>query len=301
MALENIAVVIYGKNDMRLEKRPIPEISNTEVLLQMDCVGICGSDVSVLTKGRLGDFILKEPLITGHESSGVVIKIGGDVQNLIPGDRVAIEPGIPCRFCTLCKAGNYNICPNLYLCSIPPSNGNLTNYHRHAADFCHKLPAHVTMEEGALVEPLAVGVRACRRAGITLGSQVFITGAGPVGLVTLLAAQAMGASNILITDLSKQRLETAKQLGAHKILKIDPKENEKITVKRIQEMMGVSPDISIDCCGYEATTRLALFATRSGGKVLVAGLASTDVKIPLAYALAREIDIIGTFTYGVEE
>lgn len=301
MSLENIAAVIYGKSDMRLEKRPIPEISNTEVLLRMDCVGICGSDISVLTKGQIGDYILRKPLITGHESSGVVIKVGVDVKSLIPGDRVAIEPGIPCRFCPLCKAGNYNICPNLYLCSIPPSNGNLTNYHNHPADFCHKLPAHVTMEEGALMEPLAVGVRACRRAGITLGSQVLITGAGPVGLVTLLAAHAMGASNILITDLSKRRLETAKLLGAHNILKIDSNENEKITLKKIHEMMGVSPDITIDCCGYEATTRLAIFATRSGGKVLVAGLASTDVKIPLVHALAREIDILGTFTYGVEE
>lgn len=301
MSLENIAVVIHGKNDMRLESRPIPEISSTEVLLLMDCVGICGSDISVLTKGRLGDYILKEPLITGHESSGVVIKVGANVTNLIPGDRVAVEPGIPCRFCSLCKAGNYNICPDLYLCSIPPSNGNLTNYHKHAADFCHKLPAHVTMEEGALMEPLAVGVRACRRAGVTLDSHVLITGAGPVGLVTLLAARAMGASNILITDLSEHRLEIAKQLGADNILLINSNENEKDTVNKIHEIMGIPPNITIDCCGYEATTRLAIFATRSGGKVLIAGLASEDVKIPLVNAFAREIDILGTFTYGADE
>lgn len=301
MSLENIAVVIHGKNDMRLENRPIPEISSTEVLLLMDCVGICGSDISVLTKGRIGDYILKEPLITGHESSGVVIKVGANVTNLIPGDRVAVEPGIPCRLCSLCKAGNYNICPDLYLCSIPPSNGNLTNYHKHDADFCHKLPAHVTMEEGALMEPLAVGVRACRRGGVTLDSHVLITGAGPVGLVTLLAARAMGASNILITDLSEHRLEIAKQLGADNILLINSNENEKNTVNKIHEIMGIPPNITIDCCGYEATTRLAIFATRSGGKVIIAGLASEDVKIPLVNAFAREIDILGTFTYGVDE
>lgn len=301
MALENLAVVIHGKNDMRLENRPIPEISRNEVLLRMDCVGICGSDISVLTKGRLGDYIMKEPLITGHESSGVVVKVGCEVTNLAIGDRVAVEPGIPCRTCKLCKSGSYNICPDLYLCSIPPSNGNLTNYHKHAADFCHKLPPHVTMEEGALLEPLAVGVRACRRAGVTLGSSVLITGAGPVGLVTLLAAKAMGASNILITDLAKHRLETAKQLGAHNALLIDSNDNETYLVEKIHAIMGTSPDITIDCCGYEATTRLAILATRSGGKVLVAGLASTDVKIPLVNALAREVDILGTFTYGVEE
>ncbi|KAL5274193.1 hypothetical protein ACFFRR_000764 [Megaselia abdita] len=299
MSVKNLAVVIHRKNDMRLENRPIPEISSKEVLLRMDCVGICGSDISVLTKGRLGDYILKEPLITGHESSGVIIKVGSGVKNLVPGDRVAVEPGIPCRFCSLCKAGSYNICPDLYLCSIPPCNGNLTNYHKHAADFCHKLPPHVTMEEGALMEPLAVGVRACRRAGVTLGSQVLITGAGPVGLVTLLVAQAMGASNILITDLAENRLKTSKQLGAQNILVIDPNEKEENIVKKVREVMV--PDITIDCCGYEATTRLAILATRSGGKVLVAGLASTDVKIPLVNALAREIDILGTFTYGVED
>lgn len=302
MSVENLAVVIYGKNDMRIESRPIDDnLSENEVLIKMACVGICGSDISILTKGRLGDYILDKPLITGHESSGVIVKVGKNVCNLATGDRVAIEPGVPCRYCTFCKAGRYNLCPDLRLCSIPPSNGNLTNYYKHAADFCHKLPDHVSLEEGALMEPLSVGVRACRRAGVSLGSKVLITGAGPVGLVTLLAAQAMGAANVLITDLAKHRLETAKLLGAHNTLEVDPKEDEKATVKKVHEIMGCAPDITIDCCGYEATTRLAILSTRSGGRVLVAGLASTDVKIPLVNALAREVDLIGTFTYGLEE
>lgn len=152
----------------------------------MDSVGICGSDVHYLVKGRIGDFIVKKPMIIGHESSGVVCKLGASVKHLKVGDRVAIEPGVPCRYCDQCKRGSYNLCPDMVFCATPPVDGNLTKYYAHAADFCFKLPDHVSMEEGALLEPLSVGIHACRRANVGLGTTCLITGAGPIGLSGIL-------------------------------------------------------------------------------------------------------------------
>lgn len=263
----------------------------------MDCVGICGSDVHYLVKGRIGDFIVTKPMVIGHEAAGVIAKVGKNVKHLVVGDRVAIEPGTPCRMCDHCKGGKYNLCPEMVFCATPPYDGNLTKYYKHPADFCYKLPAHVSMEEGALLEPLSVGVHACKRAGVQLGSKVLILGAGPIGLVTLLTAQSMGASNILITDIAQNRLDVAKSLGAHNTLLIDPKAKEEDMVKRVHQVMGTEPNITIDCCGFESTIRLGIFATMSGGCVVIVGMGPEEAKIPLVNALAREVDIRGIFRY----
>ncbi|XP_055905720.1 sorbitol dehydrogenase [Eupeodes corollae] len=297
MAKDNLTAVLYGVEDLRLEQRPIPEISDNEVLLEMDCVGICGSDVHYLVHGRIGDFVVNKPMIIGHEAAGVVVKCGKNVKNLVVGDRVAIEPGVPCRLCQFCKIGKYNLCPDMVFCATPPYDGNLTKYYRHAADFCFKLPPHVTMEEGALLEPLSVGVHACRRADVGLGSEVLILGAGPIGLVTLLVAQSMGASNIVITDLSQNRLDVAKSLGAMHTVLISKDKTEEQTVKEIQGLMPNSPDKTIDCCGAESTTRLAILSTRSGGCVVIVGMGGNESKLPLINACAREVDIRGVFRY----
>jgi len=297
MAKDNLTAVLHGIEDLRLEQRPIPEISDNDVLLEMDCVGICGSDVHYLTKGRIGDFIVTAPMVIGHEASGIVAKLGKNVNTLAVGDRVAIEPGEPCRYCAFCKEGQYNLCPDMKFCATPPYDGNLTRFYKHPADFCFKLPDHVSMEEGALLEPLSVGVHACRRAGVSLGSKVLIMGAGPIGLVTLLTAQSMGASDILITDLVQQRLDVAKELGATHTMLLKPEAKAEDIAKQIHECMSAQPDISIDCCGAESTTRLGIFATRSGGCCVIVGMGAAETKIPLINALAREVDIRGVFRY----
>ncbi|XP_043951572.1 sorbitol dehydrogenase isoform X3 [Drosophila biarmipes] len=297
MATDNLTAVLHGIEDLRLEQRPVPEIADDEVLLAMDSVGICGSDVHYLAHGRIGDFVLTKPMIIGHEAAGVVAKLGKKVTNLKVGDRVAIEPGVPCRYCDHCKQGQYNLCPGMVFCATPPYDGNLTRYYKHAADFCFKLPDHVSMEEGALLEPLSVGVHACRRAGVGLGSKMLILGAGPIGLVTLLAAQAMGASEILITDLVQHRLDVAKELGATHTLLLQRDQSAEETVKVVHQTMSEVPAKAIDCCGAESSARLAIFATRSGGVVVVVGMGAPEVKLPLINALAREIDIRGVFRY----
>nr|CAD7394207.1 unnamed protein product [Timema cristinae] len=279
------------------EQKPIPEPKDHEVLLQMDCVGICGSDIHYLVHGKIGKFIVNQPMIMGHESSGVVAKLGKTVTNLKVGDRVAIEPGIPCRVCNFCKEGRYNLCADIFFCSTPPDHGNLSRYYVHAADFCHKLPDNVSMEEGALLEPLSVGVHACRRAGVSLGAKVLITGAGPIGLVSLITAKAMGASTILITDIVQHRLDIAKKLGADIILKVDANDDENEQVKKVHELIGQAPDISIDCSGFQSTMRLAIKSTKSGGVIVIVGMGSAEANIPLTEALVREIDIRGCFRY----
>ncbi|XP_026678337.1 sorbitol dehydrogenase-like isoform X2 [Diaphorina citri] len=260
--LDNLSAVLYGINDLRMEQKPIEDPDDHEVLLEMHCVGICGSDVHYLTHGQIGDFRLSDPMIVGHEASGIVSKVGAKVKHLKVGDRVAIEPGVPCRTCTYCKEGRYNLCRQIFFCATPPDHGNLSRYYRHAADFCHKLPDHVSLEEGALLEPLSVGVHACRRAGVTLGSKVLITGAGPIGLVTLLTARALGASRVVITDILEHKLKTAKEMGADATVLIDRNHSlEEISTHIIELLQGEQPDKTIDCSGIESTIKLGMLVS----------------------------------------
>ncbi|CAO1409873.1 unnamed protein product [Diamesa serratosioi] len=295
---DNLTAILYGIEDLRLENQDVPKISDEEVLLEMDCVGICGSDVHYLVHGRIGDFIVKKPMIIGHEASGIVKKLGSKVTTLAVGDRVAIEPGVSCRLCSFCKTGKYNLCPDMKFCATPPYDGNLRRYYAHAADFCFKLPDHVTMEEGALLEPLSVGVHACRRADVSLETVMLILGAGPIGLVTLITAKQMGASKVMITDLVQNRLDVAKELGADYTLLIQKDDKEEDIVKKIHTMIGCEPDKTVDCSGAEATVRLALLATRSGGIAVIVGCGPPEVKLPLVSALTREVDIRGVFRYA---
>ncbi|ROT63366.1 putative sorbitol dehydrogenase-like [Penaeus vannamei] len=248
MATDNLSAVLYGKNDLRLEQTPIPEIGPDEVLLRMSQVGICGSDVSYLVRGSIGDFIVKAPMILGHESAG---------------DRVAIEPGVPCRMCDYCKGGTYNLCPDVVFCATPPYHGNL-------------LPDHVTLEEGAILEPLSVGVHACRRAGVTLGSTVLVCGAGPIGLVNLLTAKAMGAT----------KTEGSQGNGADHTILVSSGDAEAIA-KEVEKVM-------VGC----QTSPSSAVATKSGGMMVLVGLGPSEVKIPIVNAAVREVDIRGIFRYG---
>ncbi|KAF5303279.1 hypothetical protein FQA39_LY10018 [Lamprigera yunnana] len=294
---DNLTAVLYGINDLRLEQRPIPEPKDDEVLLRMEVVGICGSDVHYLVHGRIGPFIVNSPMVIGHEASGTVEKVGKDVKNLKPGDRVAIEPGVGCRRCEYCRSGSYNLCKEMAFCATPPIDGNLSRYYVHAADFCFKLPDHVSLEEGALLEPLSVGVHACKRGNIGVGDNVLILGAGPIGLVTLLTAKAFGASKVIMTDIVQSKLDMAKSLGADYTVLGNTCDSEDVIINKIVKTLGKNPSKSIDCVGSENTTRVAIQATCSGGVVTIVGLAESEMKLPIADMLLREVDIRGVFRY----
>lgn len=294
---DNLTAVLHGINDLRLEQRPIPQPDDDQVLLRMEVVGICGSDVHYLVNGRIGPFIVEKPMVIGHEASGTVVKVGANVKHLKPGDRVAIEPGEGCRRCTYCKEGRYNLCPLMAFCATPPFDGNLTRYYVHAADFCFKLPDHVSLEEGALLEPLSVGVHACKRANVSLGAVVLVLGAGPIGMVNLLAAKAFGASKVIITDVIESKLNKASELGADHTILIKPTDKEDEIVDRIIRTLGCQPTISLECSGAESSVRIAIKATKAGGVAVLIGMGKPEMTIPLGDALIREVDIRGVFRY----
>lgn len=261
----------------------------------MHSVGICGSDVHYLKAGRIGDFVVKKPMVLGHEASGTVIETGDGVEHLKKGDRVAVEPGVPCRICDYCKSGRYNLCQKMQFCATPPYDGNLCRYYVHAADFCYKLPDHVSYEEGALLEPLSVAVNACRRAGIVMGDHILICGAGPIGLVSMLVAKSCGASSVAITDLDESRLKVAKELGADTTFKITSRDGKEVAEQINKEFGNV--DKTIECTGAESSIHTAIYATRPGGVAMIVGMGKAEINFPICDALCREIDVRGNFRY----
>uniref|UniRef100_A0A8C7ZT97 Sorbitol dehydrogenase n=1 Tax=Oryzias sinensis TaxID=183150 RepID=A0A8C7ZT97_9TELE len=275
MAQENLSVVLHSKGDLRLENRPVPEPGPNDVLLQMHSVGICGSDVHYWQHGRIGDFVLTKPMVLGHEAAGTVVRIGSQVKHLKVGDRVAIEPGVPREMDEFFKSGRYNLSPTIFFCATPPDDGNLCQYYTHSANFCYKLPDNVTFEEGALIEPLSVGIHACRRAGVTIGSSVLICGA----------------------DLFPDRLAKAKELGADFQVTVSKSDSPQQLAKKVEDLLGVQPQITIECTGAESCLQTAIYGTRSGGVVVLVGLGAEMATVPLINAAVREVDIRGVFRY----
>ncbi|XP_003471889.1 sorbitol dehydrogenase isoform X2 [Cavia porcellus] len=293
---ENLSLVVHGPGDIRLENYPIPEPGPNEVLLRMHSVGICGSDVHYWQHGRIGDFVVKKPMVLGHEASGTVVKVGSSVKHLKAGDRVAIEPGAPREVDDFFKIGRYNLSPTIFFCATPPDDGNLCRFYKHNANFCYKLPDNVTFEEGALIEPLSVGIHACRRGGVSLGNKVLVCGAGPVGLVTLIVAKAMGAATVVVTDLSASRLSKAKEVGADLVLQVSQESAQEIASK-VEGLLGGKPEVTIECTGAESAIQAGIYATRSGGTLVLVGMGSEMARVPLIHAAIREVDIKGVFRY----
>ncbi|CAH1252768.1 SORD [Branchiostoma lanceolatum] len=297
MSEPNISAVLLEKGNLKLEERPIPKPGKNEVQIAMHSVGICGSDVHFWTDGAIGPFVVKAPMVLGHEASGTVSELGEGVTHLKVGDRVAIEPGVPCRYCSACKGGRYNLCPDVKFCATPPVDGSLCRYYVHPADLCFKLPDNVSYEEGALLEPLSVGVHACRRSEVTIGSKVFICGAGPIGLVCLQVAKAMGAAQVVITDIEAKRLEFARQMGADVTVHVTSRDGQEVADQVVQRL-GCSPDVTIECSGAESSIHAGIYATQPGGVLMIVGLGRRLATIPLLDAALKEVDIRGNLRYA---
>lgn len=296
---ENMAAWLYGVNDLRILPYKLPALGPHDVRVSMKAVGICGSDVHYLKTMSCGPFIVKEPMVIGHESAGIIDEVGSEVTALAPGDRVALEPGTGCWRCDRCKEGRYNLCPDMKFFATPPIHGSLANKIVHPADLCFKLPDNVSLEEGAMCEPLSVGVYACRRAQVGPDTNVLVVGAGPIGLVSLLAARAFGAPRVVVVDVDRNRLSVAKELGAFATVQVSTKtEDIEKEVEQIQKAVeGAGIDVTLDCVGFSKTMSTALCATRSGGKVCLVGMGHCDMTVPLTPAAAREVDILGVFRY----
>ncbi|KAM7494545.1 hypothetical protein LguiB_029154 [Lonicera macranthoides] len=295
---DNMAAWLLGVNNIKIQPFNLPSLGPHDVRVAMKAVGICGSDVHYLKKMRCGDFIVKEPMVIGHECAGIIEEVGTEVKHLVAGDRVALEPGISCWRCNLCKEGSYNLCTEMRFFATPPIHGSLANKIVHPADLCFKLPDNVSLEEGAMCEPLSVGVYACRRGNVGPEKNVLVIGAGPIGLVTMLAARAFGAPRIVIVDVDDERLSVAKKLGANGVVKVSTdKQDIAAEVEKIHKAMGAEVNVSFDCVGFDKTMSTALTATNPGGKVCLVGMGHSEMNVPLTPAAAREVDIVGIFRY----
>jgi L-iditol 2-dehydrogenase len=271
--MKNKAIFMHGTNEMVWKEVPVPALKDNEVLVKVDSVGICGSDVHYYQHGRIGDFVVEGDFILGHECAGEVVQVGSAVKKLKVGDRVALEPGKTCGKCEYCKEGRYNLCPDVEFFATPPYHGVFTNYVNHPEDMCFKLPDNVSNVEGALVEPLAVGLHATDMGGVKLGDTVLIYGSGCIGLVSLLASKAKGASKIIVVDVLENRLKKALELGATHV--INPKEQDVVkTVAEITE--GKGAHVVIDAAAAEATVKQSADVLKIGGTIVLVGMTPKD-------------------------
>lgn len=296
----NFAAVLHGINDMRFEEFPLAStLKEGQVRIEIKAVGICGSDVHYWRRGRIADFIVREPMVIGHESAGTVVEVGPGVRDLQLGDRVAVEPGIPCWTNKASREGRYNLCPDIKFFATPPCHGSLAQYIDHPAEFCFKLPEGVSYEEGAMCEPLSVGIHACRRGKVEPGKNVVILGAGPIGLMTLAAALSFGATSVTITDINPDNIKLAQKMGAtnthcHPRTATPPEIAEYL--KKLLSPIG--PEIVIDCVGFESTVQTAIRCCCMGGKVVVVGMGQDNMTLPMSTVGVHELDVLGCFRYA---
>ncbi|XP_060554296.1 sorbitol dehydrogenase-like [Ruditapes philippinarum] len=292
MADNNLTAFLYNKKDIRLENISIPEPGPGQVQVRMQHVGICGTDLHMFEHFAFGENNITEPLPLGHESAGIISKLGDGVISLQVGDKVALESIYGCMSCSVCKKGNYNLCDDVKVCGTPMTWGSMSKYFVHKASDCYKLPNHVSTEEGALMEPLTVAIHSCRRAGIGLGHDVLVTGDGPIGVMTVMAAKASGATRVGITGKHGYRLNIAEKVGADFTLNVTSKDPKDV-VQMVIDAFDGKADMTIDSTGVESCIQTAINTTRNGGNVTISGLRENVVSLPIVSAGFREIDIRG--------
>lgn len=287
--------VMLDKMKMGWEERPIPVPGDNEILVKIDCVGICGSDMHYYENGKIGSYIVDPPFVLGHESGGVVVEIGKDVKHLNVGDRVALEPGKTCGHCEFCRSGKYNLCLDVKFFATPPIDGVFQEYVVHEADLCFKLPDNVSTMEGALIEPLAVGMHAANQASASLGKTAVVTGAGCIGLCAMMSLKAFGVTEVYVTDIMDKRLEKALELGATGV--INSKERNPVEeIYKLTEGRGV--DIVVEASGVEICANQGIeMLVQAGTLVQVAYSGSGYMSLNMSMICDKEITIKSVFRY----
>jgi L-iditol 2-dehydrogenase len=286
------ASVLHAPGKIAVEERPVPAPGHKEVLVEVGSVGVCGSDIHYYEHGRIGDFVVREPLVLGHEAGGRIVAVGDGVDDARVGERVALEPGVPCRRCAQCRRGRYNLCPDVQFFATPPVDGAFCEYVVMPDDFAYAVPDSVSDDAAGLIEPLSVGVWANRTAGVRPGGSLLVAGAGPIGLLVCQVARAQGVSEVLVTDLDADRRTLAQRMGATAVL--DPGAGD----DPVASAPGDGFDAFVDCTGAPAAVLAGLPAVRPAGVVVLVGMGADELSIPVPVIQNREITLTGTFRYA---
>ena len=290
------ALVLEEAGKLSLRDIALTEtLGSGDVRISIDTVGICGSDVHYYTHGKIGPFVVRKPMVLGHEAAGVVTEMGADVTHLGVGDRVCMEPGIPNPASKASKLGVYNVDPDVQFWATPPVHGCLTPSVVHPAAFTYRLPDNVTMAEGAMVEPFAIGMQAAARAKIKPGDVALVTGSGPIGLMCALSALAGGCATVFITDLVEEKLQIAARYENIKPLLI-PRDDVSEHLKAATEGWGA--DVVFECAGAAASIQSALDAVAPAGCVVWVGMPVDPVPVDIVLAQSKEIRMETVFRYA---
>jgi L-iditol 2-dehydrogenase len=282
------AALLYGPKEFRVGEIKTPQPADGEVLMRVESAGVCGSDMILYRQGRIGDSIITEPHVLGHEFSGTIVELGANVTGREVGMRVAVEPSFPCRVCEFCRAGRYNICPHLTFMGLPPTHGAYAEYATVPYDFAHPVPVTLSPDAAATVEPLAVGVHAVELAEMRPGATAAVLGLGPIGLLTAAVAKISGAGTMYGTDLLSYRLELSQRYGVD--VPINAGDGDPVEALR-EATNGRGVDVVFEAAGAVQTPNQAVSMVKPGGIVVMVGISGQE-EIPLCFTPARRKELV---------
>ena len=283
------ALVLERQRELSLRDIDLPlAVGPDDVKVKIHTVGICGSDVHYYTHGKIGPFVVKAPMVLGHEAAGVVVEVGGNVKSLKPGDRACMEPGVPDPNSRASRLGMYNVDPAVTFWATPPIHGVLTPYVVHPANYTFKLPDNVSFAEGAMVEPFAVGMQAATKAKIAPGDTAIVLGAGPIGTMVALAALAGGCARVIVADLAQPKLDIAARYQG--VIPVNIREKNLLAeVKRLTDDWGA--DVVFECSGSPKAWLTIADLPRPGGVIVVVGLPVEPIAFDISALTTKELRV----------
>lgn len=293
--MKNEGLFLTDTHVLEIRDMPMPDVKDDEILIKTAHVGICGSDLHFYDNAhpKIKARPWELPIVCGHEAAGYVVGVGKNVKNFKEGDRVALEPGVPCGECDYCRKGLYNLCRKMSFISSPPNVGAFRRYINFPANMCFKLPDNVSTVEGALFEPLAVGLHANALADVKLGDTVVVFGSGCIGIVNMMVAKARGASTVIVIDIFDKRLEKAKELGADYV--INSKECD--PVAKVREILGDGPDVILECAGAPVVVEQCFYMAKPDTIIAFVSSMGGDYRYSSAAVMLKEVRTVTVFRY----